>query len=66
MQKIGRKPLWMEKYTVRQISVIKHEAVGGPGFNPAANEETLPQQESEETHETGSQGGHRGAKDLEA
>lgn len=30
------------------------------------NEETLPQQESEETHETGSQGGHRGAKDLEA
>lgn len=56
----------MEKYTVRQISVIKHEAVGGPGFNPAVNEETLPQQESEEAHETGSQGGHRGAEDLEA
>lgn len=55
-----------KKYTLKQISVIKHEAVGGPGFNPTANEETLLQQESEETHETGNQGGHRGAKDLEA
>ena len=56
----------MEKYTLKQISVIKHEAVGGPGFTPTANEETLLQQESEGIHETGNQGGHRGAKDLEA
>lgn len=56
----------MEKYTLKQISVIKHEVVGEPGFTPTANEETLLQQESEETHETGNQGGHRGAKGLEA
>ena len=56
----------MHTHTHIHAHVIKHEAVGGPGFTPTANEETLLQQESEEIHETGNQGGHRGAKDLEA
>lgn len=54
-------------HTEKEISVIRHEAVGGPGFNPTTNEETLLwQKESEEPHKAGNRGGHRGVKDLEA
>lgn len=36
-------------HTETEIRVIRHEAVGGPGFNPTTNEETLLwQKESEE------------------
>lgn len=53
-------------HTETAISVIKHEAVGGPGFSPTASEETLlRQKEGEGTHANGNQG-HRAAQDLEA
>lgn len=54
----------MEKYTLTEMSVIKHGAVGGLGFNPTTSEETLQQSESEGVHEAADRGGNRRARDL--
>lgn len=46
------------------MSVIKHGAVGGLGLNPTTNEETLQQNESEDTLKLEDRGGHRSAHGL--